>query len=71
MPLEEQTYREGVKNDLQDIKDTQAEIKAMVGYTNGKVRKIIVALLLLGGIVIGLVSKNAADVVHLFTGVIH
>lgn len=71
MPLEEQTYREGVKSDLQEIKDSQKELRGMLAFTNGKLRKVIVAMLLLGGIVIGLVSKNAADVVHLFTGVIH
>ncbi len=43
---EETTYREGVKKDL-------AEIKEMVRYTNGKVRKIIIALVLLFGIAIG------------------
>ena len=46
MPTEEQTYREGIKNDL-------ADIKRMVSYTNGKVRRITIALVLLGGIVLG------------------
>jgi hypothetical protein len=58
MPTEEQTYREGVKTDLK-------EIKSLVKYTNGKVRKIIIALVLLAGIVIGQTFGNAHDIITL------
>lgn len=66
MPTEEQTYREGVKKDLAEIKSDQQEIKALVGYTNGKVKKIIIALVLLTGIVIGQNTTNMHDVAKLF-----
>lgn len=64
MPTEEQTYRQGVLDDLQ-------EIKALVKYTNGKVRKITIALVLLGGIVIGQNFSSAHDIISLFAGLIH
>jgi len=55
---EEQTYREGVHEKLELIlKQTTA--------TNGKVRKIIVALVLLSGIVIGMNFNNAHDIIQL------
>jgi len=63
MATEEETYREGIKEDLSEIKRDQQEIKKMVSYTNGKVRKIIIALVLLSGIVIGLTSQNLPQVV--------
>lgn len=47
MPLEEITYREYVKEKL----DT---IDKKVTFTNGKVRKIIIALVLLSGMMVGL-----------------
>jgi hypothetical protein len=70
-PTEEQTYREGIKSDLLDIKADQQEIKTMVRYTNGKVRKIIIALVLMGGIVLGntLSFKEMAPILlHMLVG---
>ena len=46
MPLEEITYRDGVKKDLKDIKE-------LVTYTNGKVRKIIIALVAVAAFSVG------------------
>lgn len=67
MPTEEQTYRAGVVRDLGEIKSDQQEIKRMVSYTNGKVRKIIIALILLFGIFIGQSITNPHDLIGLFT----
>lgn len=53
MPTEEQTYRAGVIDRLADLQEGINKIDKKVTYTNGKVRKIIVAIFLLGGILIG------------------
>lgn len=61
---EEETYREGVKermfnfeqdvrNSLQRLEVKQDLIDTKVTYTNGKVRKIIIALAVVAGITIG------------------
>lgn len=47
MATEEETYRAYVKEKLDTIDDK-------VTYTNGKVRKIIIAIFILGGFCIGL-----------------
>lgn len=62
MPTEEQTYREGIKQDL-------AEIKTMVRFTNGKVRKIIIAMVLMGGILIGQAFTNSHDLIQFVAGI--
>lgn len=59
MPTEEQTYRAGVVESLRRIEEK-------VTYTNGKVKKIIIALVLIGGIVIGQSTTNMHDVASLF-----
>lgn len=64
MPTEEQTYRANVLEKL----DT---IQKQVAYTNGKVRKIVIALVLLAGIVIGQTFTNTHDIISLFAGVVH
>lgn len=53
MPTEEQTYREGVKSALTTLDEKTDTILKEVRYTNGKVRKIIIALVLVFGILIG------------------
>ena len=60
MPTEEQTYRAGVVDSLK-------RIEAKVTYTNGKVRKIIIALVLLAGIVIGQSFANPKDIITLLS----
>lgn len=70
MPTEEETYRDGVKKDLKDIKDDQRTMMDMVSYTNGKVRKIIIALVLLAGIVIGQSFGNAHDILAAFSSIL-
>lgn len=66
MPTEEQTYRDGIMHrfDVQDV--ALADIKKAVTYTNGKVKKIIIALVLLGGIVIGQSTTNLPALISLF-----
>ena len=58
MPTEEQTYRANVLEKLDTIQ------KKQVTYTNGKVRRITIALVLLGGIVIG-ESFSPHDIISL------
>jgi len=79
MPTEEQTYREGqrekfdrfekdVRESLSRIETAQDTLDKNQKFTNGKVRKIIIALVLLGGIVIGMNSNNWHDIIALFAG---
>lgn len=64
-PTEEMTYRDGIKRDLQDI-------KTMVTYTNGKVKKIVIALTLLTGIVIGQNFTSTHSIIQLIaSGFVH
>lgn len=53
MPTEEQTYRQGVIDRLDGLKDSIATVDKKISYTNGKVRKIIIAIFLIGGVLIG------------------
>ena len=71
MPNEELTYREGVLEKLKQIKTSIDTLDTKVTYTNGKVRKIIIALVLLGGIVIGQNFSSTHDIIGLFAGLIH
>lgn len=64
MPSEEQTYRKSIDDKLDIILD-------QVKYTNGKVRRITIALVLLGGILIGQTFTTTKDIIQLFAGVIH
>jgi tetrahydromethanopterin S-methyltransferase subunit G len=59
MPTEEQTYRSYVKEKLDNI-------ETKVTYTNGKVKKIIIALTLLFGVVIGQALTPAEIIRTLF-----
>jgi len=70
-PTEEHTYRENVVEKLDDLKLAVEKVDAKVTYTNGKVRKITVALILLSGIVIGQNFTSAKDIVSLFVSIIH
>jgi hypothetical protein len=63
MPTEEQTYRQGVQERLD-------EILLQVRYTNGKVRKMIIALVLIGGIVIGQTFSNTHDIINLLANLL-
>lgn len=60
------------KNDkgYETLKLGQDIIDAKVTYTNGKVRKIIIAFVLLAGIVIGQSTTNFSDVAKFFIGII-
>lgn len=70
MPTEEQTYRHGVQTQL-DLLNTKADmIIAQVKYTNGKVRKLIIAAVLLAGILIGQTFGNLHDIITLLSNAI-
>lgn len=58
MPTEEQTYRAGIVESLNRIEEK-------VTYTNGKVRKIIIALFLLGGVILGQATNGLPEVVKI------
>lgn len=65
MPPEELTYRASVQAKLDNISSDVKEALAQVRYTNGKVRKIIIGMVFLGGIVIGQVFTNPHDIISL------
>lgn len=44
------------------------EVLGQVKYTNGKVRKIIIAIILIGGILIGQTFSNLHDIISLLSG---
>lgn len=72
------TYRDGVNDRIvrfeKDMRESQSRqeikldiIETKVSYTNGKVKKIIIALILLAGIVIGQNFPNTHDVIGLLS----
>lgn len=65
MPLEEQTYRDGVQKTLDRIETKVDGVDTKITYTNGKVRKLIIALVLVFGILIGQNFSNAHDIIQL------
>ncbi len=71
MPTEEQTYRQGVLDKLDTIDEGIAKLDKKVTYTNGKVRKIIIALVLLAGVVIGQNFSNTHELIALLAGLAH
>lgn len=56
-------FESNTSTSLEEIKDLQR-------YTNGKVRKIIIALVLVSGIVIGQTFTNAHDIISLIISII-
>ena len=70
MPSEEQTYREGVLHKLDDLKKAVEGVDTKITFTNGKVRKIIIAMVLLAGIVIGQSVTNTRDLISLVAGIV-
>jgi hypothetical protein len=82
MPSEEQTYRQGidqrfdrfdtdVRQSLSRIELAQRDLDKNQKFTNGKVRKIIVALVLVFGILIGQNFGSARDVISLIVSGLH
>ncbi len=78
-PTEEQTYRKGLEETMirieRKIDDNAANLEKKVdgvdekvSYTNGKVRKIIICLVLLTGIVIGMNFSSPKEIISLFAG---
>ena len=70
-PTEEQTYREGVLHKLDELKTGISDLDKKVSFTNGKVRKIIVALVLVFGILIGQNFSTAHDIIGLLFSGLH
>lgn len=48
-----------------DVMIKMNEVLKQVKYTNGKVRKIIIAIILIGGILIGQTFSNLHDIIQL------
>lgn len=81
MPTEEQTYRNGidekfatfdkdVRHSLERIELAQSELDKNQKFTNGKVRKIIIALVLVFGILIGQNFATTHDILNLLSSLI-
>lgn len=68
MPSEEITYRQGVEKTLDRIEGKIDKVDEKVTYTNGKVRKLIIAGVLLFGISIGQTFSNWKDIITLLAG---
>ena len=90
MPSEEQTYREGIaekidnlqnvlelrmntfeqdaRNSLARIETKQDALDKNQKFTNGKLRKMIIAMVFLGGIVIGQTFGNLHDIIQVIAG---
>jgi hypothetical protein len=91
MPTEEQTYRQGITEKLEEISTSLEEqrkvsystanslarieiktegIETQAKYTNGKVRKIIIVLVLLAGVVIGQAFGNWHDIISVLVSAV-
>lgn len=66
MPLEEQTYREGVMSRFDKLDKNIEKLDQKVSYTNGKVRKIILALVAISFLTMGLGVDKIAYILPLF-----
>lgn len=64
-------FEQDVRGSLSRVEIATDAIDKKVSYTNGKVRKIIIALVLIGGIVIGQTFSNTHDIIALVTGILH
>jgi hypothetical protein len=62
------TFERDTRESLSRQEMNQKEIFDQVKFTNGKVRKMIITLVLLGGIVIGQTFTNAHDIIQLLFG---
>ncbi len=58
MPTEEITYRQGVMARFDDVDKGIAALDKKVSETNGKVRKIIIALVAIGAFSVGTGMSN-------------
>jgi hypothetical protein len=58
MPTEEQTYRVGVLEKLDDLSHKIDALDVKVTYTNGKVKKITIVLIAMGFFCLGLGLSN-------------
>ena len=67
-PSEEITYREGIQRILEEIREDGKETRRQVTFTNGKVRKIVIALVLVFGILIGQNFTTPHDILKLIAG---
>ena len=55
---------------LDDLKMAVERVDTKISFTNGKVRKIIIAMVLLAGIVIGQSVTNTRDLISLVAGIV-
>jgi hypothetical protein len=62
------TFERDMRDSTQRLELGQAEVIKQVRYTNGKLRKIIIALVLIGGIIIGQAFPTVHDVIQLLGG---
>ncbi len=69
-PTEEMTYRNSIYEHFDDLKESIDSLTKQVSYTNGKVRKIIIALVLIFGILIG-ENFNAHQILTLLFSGLH
>ena len=69
MPTEQETYRLGIKDQLDRIEKDGRHTREQVTFTNGKVRKIILALVLAFGLILGLGFEQIGPVLSLILAV--
>jgi hypothetical protein len=63
-------FESNTSTSLEEIKDSIEIMDKKVTYTNGKVRKTIIVLVLIGGIVIGQTFTNAREIISLIISII-
>jgi len=69
-PTEEHTYRDGILRRLDDLKVAVEKVDTKVSYTNGKVKRIVVALVLIAGVIVGQNFSSIADIIRFVAGVV-
>jgi len=69
-PTEEHTYRDGILRRLDDLKVAVEKMDTKVSFTNGKVKRITIALVLIAGIIVGQSFTNVADIIRFVAGIV-
>jgi hypothetical protein len=62
---EETTYREGVKETLDRIEEKVDAVDKKVTYTNGKVRKLTLAIAVVAALAVGMGLNNGSFILSL------
>lgn len=68
--MEERFSNREIREKWDDIASALSRIELQVIYTNGKVRKLIIALVLIAGVVIGQNFANMKEIIGLIAGII-